>query len=155
MGNTPSAAKHPAHSYDTKTSARRAIRKRSAALSTLTFGCVSDSVYSDHYLSQHAFHRDEKHGFESPPPVYASTSSLLEDDKANEAFRGFIKEYPEYHLTWTLDALRRSDFTRLDRSGEAYVDYMGGSLYPDSLIRVHTAFLHRNILGNTHSVNNS
>ncbi|KAJ7592057.1 pyridoxal phosphate-dependent transferase [Mycena floridula] len=32
---------------------------------------------------------------------------------------------------------------------------MGGSLYPESLIRVHAEFLNENILGNTHSVNNS
>ncbi|KAF9550618.1 PLP-dependent transferase [Agrocybe pediades] len=32
---------------------------------------------------------------------------------------------------------------------------MGGALYPESLIRVHTDFLNRSILGNTHSVSNS
>ncbi|KAF9529749.1 pyridoxal phosphate-dependent transferase [Crepidotus variabilis] len=32
---------------------------------------------------------------------------------------------------------------------------MGGSLYPESLIRVHTDFLNNSILGNTHSVSNS
>ena len=60
----------------------------------------------------------------------------------------------EYKLTWTLDSLRRNDFGRLDRSGETYVDYMGGALYPESLITAHTEFLHRSILGNTHSVSN-
>ena len=80
---------------------------------------------------------------------------LLPEDDANaaQAYKAFLKHYPQYTLTWTLDALRRSDFARLDRSGETYVDYMGGSLYPESLIRVHTGFLQRNILGNTHSIN--
>ncbi|KDR75602.1 hypothetical protein GALMADRAFT_68588 [Galerina marginata CBS 339.88] len=32
---------------------------------------------------------------------------------------------------------------------------MGGAIYPESLIRVHTEFLNRSILGNTHSVSNS
>ncbi|THV06665.1 PLP-dependent transferase [Dendrothele bispora CBS 962.96] len=32
---------------------------------------------------------------------------------------------------------------------------MGGSLYPESLIRVHTDFLYKSIMGNTHSVSNS
>ncbi|KAF8161362.1 pyridoxal phosphate-dependent transferase [Crassisporium funariophilum] len=32
---------------------------------------------------------------------------------------------------------------------------MGGALYPESLIRVHTDFLSRSVLGNTHSVSNS
>ncbi|PCH36630.1 PLP-dependent transferase [Wolfiporia cocos MD-104 SS10] len=71
------------------------------------------------------------------------------------AYKAFLKEFPEYQLTWILDALRRSDFSRLDHNRETYVDYMGGSLYPESLIRVHTGFLQRNILGNTHSVSNS
>ena len=67
----------------------------------------------------------------------------------------FIKEYPQYRLTWILDALRRADFRRLDRNGETYVDYMGGSLYPESLVHAHTGLLQHNILGNTHSVSNA
>ncbi|KZT05436.1 PLP-dependent transferase [Laetiporus sulphureus 93-53] len=92
-----------------------------------------------------------------PPPLYAYSTSAIDilEDCASSAYKAFLKEYPEYQLTWMLDALRRSDFSRLDRNGETYVDYMGGSLYPESLIRVHTGFLHRNILGNTHSVSNS
>lgn len=31
---------------------------------------------------------------------------------------------------------------------------MGGAIYPESLIKVHTDFLNRSILGNTHSVSN-
>lgn len=57
-------------------------------------------------------------------------------------------------MTWILDTLRRTDYTRLERTGETYVDYMGGALYPESLIRVHTDFLNRSVLGNTHSVSN-
>lgn len=157
MGNTSSAAIPQRPSTESKRPHQPVTRKRSTVFSALTFGCASDSAYSDYYTSPNPslIDRDDKHSFEQPPPVYTSTSNLLEDDKANGAFRAFIKEYPEYHLTWTLDALRRSDFARLDRAAETYVDYMGGSLYPDSLVQVHTAFLQRNVLGNTHSVNNS
>ena len=89
-------------------------------------------------------------------PKAEPASDLHDDDsKAAQAYKTFLKQYPEYQLTWMLDALRRSDFARLDRSGETYVDYMGASLYPESLIRVHTGFLQRSVLGNTHSVNNS
>lgn len=70
------------------------------------------------------------------------------------AYASFLDAYPEYRQTWMLDSLRRSDFSRLMRSGETYVDYMGGSLYPESLVHVHADFLSRSILGNTHSVNN-
>lgn len=162
MGNSHS---HSARSrsqtlvLDSKPHPQVVVRKRkSTVLSALTLGCTSASTYPDYCPSQDSTlgdrDRDEKLSFEHPPPLYGSTSDLIEDD-ANVAFKGFIKEYPEYHLTWILDALRRSDFARLDRTGETYVDYMGGSLYPESLIRVHTAFLQRHVLGNTHSVNNS
>ena len=65
-----------------------------------------------------------------------------------------IHSLSEYRLTWILDTLRRTDYTRLERSGETYVDYMGGALYPESLIKVHTDFLNRSVMGNTHSVSN-
>ncbi|KAG5653791.1 hypothetical protein H0H81_010461 [Sphagnurus paluster] len=61
----------------------------------------------------------------------------------------------EYRSTWILDTLRRTDYARLERSGETYVDFMGGALYPESLIKVHTDFLSRSVMGNTHSVSNS
>jgi molybdenum cofactor sulfurtransferase len=75
------------------------------------------------------------------------------DDSA-VAYAAFLKAYPQYQLTWVLDTLRKTDFARLDRNGETYVDFMGGALYPESLIRVHTDFLNQSILGNTHSVSN-
>jgi len=61
---------------------------------------------------------------------------------------------PEYRSTWIIDSLRKTDFSRLERTGETYVDYMGGSLYPESLVKVHSDFLNNAILGNTHSVSN-
>lgn len=60
----------------------------------------------------------------------------------------------EYQLTWILDTLRRTDYSRLERAGETYVDYMGGAIYPESLVKIHTDFLKHSILGNTHSVSN-
>ena len=91
-----------------------------------------------------------------PPPLYderVATADLVQGDSAT-AYESFLRQYPEYKLTWLLDSLRKSDFTRLERSGEVYVDYMGGSLYPESLVRMHSAFLQENVLGNTHSVSN-
>ncbi|KAG5651705.1 hypothetical protein H0H81_007738, partial [Sphagnurus paluster] len=60
-----------------------------------------------------------------------------------------------YRSTWILDTLRRTDYTRLESNGETYVDFMGGALYPESLIKVHTEFLRHSVMGNTHSVSNS
>jgi selenocysteine lyase/cysteine desulfurase len=48
-------------------------------------------------------------------------------------------------------ALREREFGRLDRSGEAYVDYTGSALYADSQVRSHLAFLAASVLGNPHS----
>ncbi|EMD32985.1 hypothetical protein CERSUDRAFT_118413 [Gelatoporia subvermispora B] len=174
MGNSHSAGPdlHPNHHH--RHPHKALVRKRSTAFSALTLGCASadldESVCGSQDTTAAGTERDrdssrnEKLSFD-PPPLYAySTADLLEhsasESSASEhsvsaAYRLFLKEYPEYQLTWILDALRRSDFARLDRTGETYVDYMGGSLYPESLIRVHTGFLHRNVLGNTHSVSNA
>lgn len=65
-----------------------------------------------------------------------------------------IKEYAEYSLTGIIDALRNREYTRLERSGETYVDYTGGGMYPETLTKEHLDFLNTNVLGNTHSVNN-
>ncbi|KAJ7642009.1 PLP-dependent transferase [Roridomyces roridus] len=76
-------------------------------------------------------------------------------DDASIAYQDFLHAFPEYRLTWTLDTLRRSDYRRLDTTGEVYADYMGGAIYPESLVHVHTEFLDRSVLGNTHSISNS
>jgi len=48
-------------------------------------------------------------------------------------------------------ALRETEFARLDRTGEAYLDYTGTALYPESLVAAHAAFLQEAVLGNPHS----
>lgn len=162
MGNSQSlaspldSAEHPVlESKHLAQVSQLVAKKQSNAFSALTLGCTSPSSNFDDSVSQDGSDHSAR-SFEAPPPLYASANEIHEaDEKAEEAFKGFLKTYPEYQLTWTLDALRRSDFARLDRSGETYVDFMGASLYPESLIRVHTALLQRNVLGNTHSVNNS
>ena len=145
-------------------------RKRSRAFSVLTLGCASSTPYAASLPSYREYpiredgsvsDRDEKRSFEPPPPLYALATTLSNggpdgpDSPAALAYKAFLKEYPQYQLTWIVDALRRTDFARLERSGDTYVDYMGGSQYPDSLVRAHAGFLQRNILGNTHSVSNA
>jgi hypothetical protein len=82
-----------------------------------------------------------------------SLASPLERNAYHAAHSSFLQSFPEYKLTVAVDTLRATDYTRLDK-GEVYVDYMGGSLYPETLIRHHSAFLQQNVLGNTHSVSN-
>jgi molybdenum cofactor sulfurtransferase len=79
---------------------------------------------------------------QTPPPTQHTQSEA--------AYLRFLHNYPQYSSSWHVDALRHSEFTRL-APDEIYVDYMGGALYPASLISVHAEFLHSTVLGNTHS----
>lgn len=88
----------------------------------------------------------------SAPRHEAQLRSLGE--QAAAAYSTFVRAYPEYQNTWIVDTLRRTDFSRFDRLGETYVDYMGGSQHPECLVRAHSDFLTQNIMGNTHSVSN-
>jgi selenocysteine lyase/cysteine desulfurase len=51
------------------------------------------------------------------------------------------------------DQLRRKEFSRIDQLGHTYLDYTGGNVYPDSLVKSHYAFLRRHVYGNPHSTN--
>ncbi|KAJ7099316.1 pyridoxal phosphate-dependent transferase [Mycena belliarum] len=86
---------------------------------------------------------------------YALTAEASPLDEAAIAYQEFLEVFPEYRLTWIVDALRRSDYGRLEASGETYVDYMGGAIYSEGLVRAHTEFLTRSLLGNTHSISTS
>ena len=49
--------------------------------------------------------------------------------------------------------LRAREFSRLDASGHAYLDFTGGALFPQSLVDAHTAMLRTSVLGNPHAEN--
>ena len=70
-----------------------------------------------------------------------------------EALRGFVTKYPQWTLTQHVDALRASEYGRLDADGHVYLDYTGGSLYAESQLRDHVAFMAGGIFGNPHSGN--
>lgn len=69
------------------------------------------------------------------------------------AYAEFLSKRPDYEETRSLDNLRETEFSRLDRLGHVYVDYTGGGLYGDSQIRQHAEFLTTTVLGNPHSTN--
>lgn len=48
-------------------------------------------------------------------------------------------------------ALRAREFSRLDKSGEVYLDYTGSALYAESQVRNHLALLAETVFGNPHS----
>ena len=86
----------------------------------------------------------------SPTAGILPTPQTTQHTQSDTAYLRFLHDYPQYSSSWHVDALRRSEFTRL-APDETYVDYMGGALYPASLISVHAEFLQSAVLGNTHS----
>jgi molybdenum cofactor sulfurtransferase len=65
----------------------------------------------------------------------------------------FIKKYPDYESTANIDELRATDYSRIDRCGQVYLDYTGGGLYADSQVKKHQALLLEGVFGNPHSSN--
>lgn len=49
--------------------------------------------------------------------------------------------------------LRRTEYHRLDKTNNVYLDYTGAGLYPESVVRAHTQALLDNVYGNPHSSN--
>jgi molybdenum cofactor sulfurtransferase len=143
-----------AHSTPSSSDSHPISRKRSAGISKVGPSCCNlwNSSFTSSVASEETFYND-KCSVNHSSPKYAAQIPVIDNDAA-VAYSAFLKAFPEYQLTSILDDLRQSDFSRLDRTGETYVDYMGGALYPESLIRRYTAFLNNNVLGNTHSVSN-
>ncbi|MBC8163689.1 MAG: aminotransferase class V-fold PLP-dependent enzyme [Roseiflexaceae bacterium] len=69
------------------------------------------------------------------------------------AFQRFQHSYPAYQATRALDALRATEYARLDQQGHVYLDYAGGGLYAESQLRDHMALLQGEVFGNPHSKN--
>jgi molybdenum cofactor sulfurtransferase len=145
MGNSQSS--------NTSPRPRVITRQRSAKFSHISIGCTSSNSTILDPFHETSSYVNEKVNDDPQPVAYAPNTPHTQDD-ATLVYQAFLRMFPEYRQTWILDSLRRTDFARLDRTGETYVDYMGGALYPESLIRVHTTFLNNNILGNTHSASN-
>lgn len=69
------------------------------------------------------------------------------------AFEAFRNTYPAYSTTHKLDYLRSTEYARLDRQGQVYLDYTGGGLYAESQLRYHIELLTGGVFGNPHSKN--
>jgi molybdenum cofactor sulfurtransferase len=68
-------------------------------------------------------------------------------------FQNFIKQYPTYVKTESIDMLRKKDYARLDAGEHIYFDYTGGGIYAESQIQKHHQLLSENVFGNPHSSN--
>lgn len=58
------------------------------------------------------------------------------DSRIEEAYADFLSRYPSYRGTSALDALRATEYRRLDEQRQVYLDYTGGSLHGESQIGV-------------------
>jgi len=73
--------------------------------------------------------------------------------KNTPEFDAFLKAYPTYPSTKSIDALRRTEYSRLDRDEHIYLDYTGGGIYAESQLKKHHELLSKNVYGNPHSTN--
>jgi molybdenum cofactor sulfurtransferase len=65
----------------------------------------------------------------------------------------FSSRFPEFDPTGTFAELRRSEYGRLDDTGQVYLDYTGGGLHAASQLDAHVELLRHQVLGNPHSNN--
>jgi selenocysteine lyase/cysteine desulfurase len=70
-----------------------------------------------------------------------------------DGFETFLKSYPAFTQTRLLDDWRETEYSRLDASGQIYLDYTGGGLYSESQLLGHMDLLRTSVLGNPHSAN--
>src|ERR1044071_2256128 len=82
-----------------------------------------------------------------------TTGSIHRNPQMEVARADFIARYPDYAGTAALDRLRAADYDRLDRQGQVYLDYTGGSLYAEKQVEQHFALLRSGVFGNPHSTN--
>ena len=69
------------------------------------------------------------------------------------ALAAFRRQYPTFDATRSLDALRATEYARLDAQQHAYLDYTGAGLYAECQVREHAELLCRHVFGNPHSTN--
>ena len=81
-------------------------------------------------------------------PVRLADAQLLRPYHAMKAT--FLAEHPSYPEA-EVEALRQRDFSRLDANQVTYLDHVGGTLAPESLIEADYHVLKSTILGNPHS----
>ena len=68
------------------------------------------------------------------------------------ALDGFLAHYPDFDHA-AVETLRATDYARLDRLDQVYLDYTGGGLHAHSQIVQHVEMLENSVLGNPHSHN--
>ncbi len=72
---------------------------------------------------------------------------------AAAAAADFELRFPDFDPDGSFARLRRTEYGRLDDSGETYLDYAGGGLHAVSQVEAHLHLLRTRVLGNPHSDN--
>jgi molybdenum cofactor sulfurtransferase len=72
-------------------------------------------------------------------------------DLRRAAHAAFLAAFPSYASTTSLDALRATEYARLDARDHVYLDYTGAGVHAESQVRAHLDLLSREVLGNPHS----
>src|SRR5918992_2991360 len=85
------------------------------------------------------------------PTSSTRSAIMVERWKQGQFVREFLKAHPEYESTRALDALRASEYGRLDAQHHVYLDYTGAALHAESQIRQHAELLNSAVFGNPHS----
>jgi selenocysteine lyase/cysteine desulfurase len=71
----------------------------------------------------------------------------------SDAEADFRAAHPDFAATNSLDELRATEYSRLDRDGHVFLDYTAGGLYAESQVRAHAELLLSGVFGNPHSTN--
>lgn len=87
----------------------------------------------------------------TPASATPALLDLVQSDAYQAELASFLRAYPEFESTAFLDEVRRTDFARLDRSGQVYLDYTGGGLYAEAQLQEHFNLLRDHVFGNPHS----
>jgi selenocysteine lyase/cysteine desulfurase len=89
---------------------------------------------------------------EAPGPLTADRRRFDPGAQA-QAEAAFLEADPSFRETAVFDAIRASEYGRLDAGGDVYLDYTGASLYAASQLEQHLRQLGDTVYGNPHSVN--
>ncbi len=74
-------------------------------------------------------------------------------EKLERARTEFAANYPRFAETTHIDTLRQTEYGRLERQDQVYLDYTGGGLHAESQLRTHMQLISENVFGNPHSNN--
>ena len=82
--------------------------------------------------------------------TWKSLTRMVDDDNIVPqavAEADFVRSHPAYATTRVIDALRASEYDRLDNGGSTYLDYTGAGVYATSQVNAHLDLLSRIVAG--------